>query len=135
MPDFTLVNLREVEDQAPKFGLAPDVEARFARGALGLTRSGMSYQRLAPGVRHPFGHRHKEQEEVYVVLGGSATARLGDEEVDLRPFDALRVPPETARGFHAGPGGVELLVFGAPNTNPPGAPSAGDVEPVPDVWE
>ena len=117
MTAFTLVNLKEeVEDQAVKFGLSPHLEARFARSALGLEHSGMSYQRLAPGFRIPFGHRHRHQEEIYVLLSGSSRAKLGEELVELKAWDALRVPPETMRGFEAGEDGVEFIAFGAPAT-------------------
>jgi hypothetical protein len=51
---YTLTNLKQIEDQAPKFGLSPNLEARFARNDLGLENSGISYQRLAPGYRMPF---------------------------------------------------------------------------------
>ena len=129
MADYTLVNLKdEVEDMAPRGGLAPSMEARFAREPLGLRRSGLSYQRLAPNFRMPFGHRHGEQEEVYVVLGGGGRARLGHEEVELRTWDALRVPGEVTRSFEAGPDGVELLVFGAPSNE------NRDVEMAPGWW-
>ena len=46
------------------------LEARFAREALGLDNQGMSLFTLEPNYRIPFGHRHKEQEEVYVVVTG-----------------------------------------------------------------
>jgi len=118
MADYTLVNLKEVEDQAPRFGLAPNIEARMARVALGLQHSGVSYQRLAPNFRLPFGHRHKQQEEVYVLVNGSARIKLEDEIVDLRPWDAVRVAKDTMRGFEAGPEGAELIAIGAPNTGP-----------------
>ena len=130
MAAYTLVNLKDVEDQAPKFGYAPNLEARFARQALGLEKSGLSYQRLAPSFRLPFGHRHKEQEEIYVLLSGTARVNLGGDVVELRPLDALRVPAETTRSFEAGPDGAELLAFGAPAT-PPGA----DLEMEPDWWD
>jgi mannose-6-phosphate isomerase-like protein (cupin superfamily) len=131
MADYTLVNLKEVEDQAPKFGHSPDLEARFARVPLGLEKSGLSYQRLAPGFRMPWGHHHKQQEEIYVLLSGSARAKLGDEVVELGPLDALRVPPETMRGIEAGPDGAELLAYGAPSS---GGSAAADVEMVPGWW-
>ena len=79
MDGYTIVNLKEVEDQAPKFGLSPNVESRFATVPLELEISGISYQRLAPGFRQPFGHRHRLQEEIYVVVGGSARIKLDDE--------------------------------------------------------
>jgi uncharacterized cupin superfamily protein len=128
MADYTLVNLKEVEDQAPKFGMSPNMEMRMARVALGLENSGVSYQRLAPNFRVPFGHKHKRQEEVYVVVGGSVRIKLGDEVLDLRQWDAVRVPKDTMRGFEAGPDGVEMIAIGAPNTGP------GDADTVQGWW-
>jgi hypothetical protein len=93
LPAFTIVNPKEVEDQAPRFDLSPSLEARFAREPLGLESSGVSYQRLAPGFRIPWGHRHKVQEEVYILLRGSARAKLDDEIIGLRVWDALACRP------------------------------------------
>lgn len=112
MSKYTLVNIKDVEDMAPKFGHAPNMEVRFARKALGMEGFGMTYQKLAPNHRVPFNHRHKEQEEVFVVLSGSARAKLDDEIIELKQLDALRVSPATVRGFEAGPDGAELLVIG-----------------------
>jgi uncharacterized cupin superfamily protein len=116
--DYTLLNLkRDVEDAGERFGYAPNMEARFARKALGLERAGISYFKLAPDFRVPFGHLHTEQEEIYLVLSGSARVKLDDEIVELSPMDALRIPASTMRGFEAGPEGAELLAFGAPDTD------------------
>ena len=112
MAGFALANLRELENSAERFGLAPDVEARFARDALGAERTGVSYQRLAPEARYPFGHRHGDQEEIYVVLSGSGRLKLEGEVVDVRAWDAIRVAPPTTRCFEAGPDGIEFLAFG-----------------------
>jgi uncharacterized cupin superfamily protein len=71
MSGYTIVNLKQVEDQAPNFGLSPDLEARFARVALDAELIGLTYQRLAPNFQVPWGHTHKTQEEVFVVLSGS----------------------------------------------------------------
>jgi mannose-6-phosphate isomerase-like protein (cupin superfamily) len=116
MAGYTVVNLEEVEDMAPKFGLAPGLQSHFARVPLELERSGLSLYRIAPGFRLPFGHRHGEQEEVYVVVQGSMRMKVDDEIVELRRLDALRVPGSAWRAFEAGPEGAELLAFGAPNT-------------------
>src|SRR5919109_645007 len=102
MADYTLVNLKEVEDQAPRFGLSPNWEIRMARVALELQQSGVSYQRLEPNFRLPFGHKHKRQEEVYVLIGGSVRIKLEDEVVELKPLDAVRVHQDTMRGLDAG---------------------------------
>ena len=119
MAGHTIVNLNDVEDMGPKFGYAPNLQARFVGAALGLEKSGMSFQRLAPNFRMPFGHRQKQQEEVYVVLGGSGRLKLDDEIVDVKQRDVVRVPGEVMRAFEAGPDGIEVLAFGAPNTGPP----------------
>jgi mannose-6-phosphate isomerase-like protein (cupin superfamily) len=116
---YTKLNLRnDVDDQAPNFGLEENLEARMARVPLELQHSGLSYQRLAPNYRLPFGHTHKTQEEVYVVIAGSARAKVGDEVVELGLLDALRVDKDTPRSLEGGSEGAELLVVGAPNTGP-----------------
>jgi mannose-6-phosphate isomerase-like protein (cupin superfamily) len=101
---------------APKFGFAPNLESRFARRALELEKSGLSYIRVAPEFRVPFGHTHSEQEEVYLVIAGSARFKLDDDVIDLGAWDAIRVPPDTMRGMEGGSDGAEILAFGAPNT-------------------
>jgi mannose-6-phosphate isomerase-like protein (cupin superfamily) len=129
MANYTRVNLKEVEDQAPKFGMSPNVEARFAREPLQLQKSGMSYMKYAPGFRVPFGHKHKVQEEIYVLVGGSARIKIEDEILDLKPWDAVRVPPDKTRAIQAGPNGAEVIAFGAPGTGP------GDGELIPGWWK
>jgi mannose-6-phosphate isomerase-like protein (cupin superfamily) len=125
---FSHVNLLDVEDSAVKFGFSPALESRFARDALETEALGLSYQRLAPNTRGPFGHRHAQQEEIYVILGGGGRAKLDDEVVDLRPLDALRVAPAVTRAFESGPEGLELLAFGS------GAGGTRDAEVVPGWW-
>ena len=113
---FTRKNLRtDLEDVAANFDGSPDLEFRMATDALGLERSGLTYQRVPPGYRFPYGHTHTTQEEVYVVVRGGGRMKLDDEVVDLHLYDAVRVPPGTWRGYEAGPDGLELLVFGAPS--------------------
>ena len=128
MGGYTKVNLKAVEDQAPKFGFSPNLESRFARVPLELEQQGISYFKVAPGFRLPFGHRHERQEEIYVVVSGSARMKLDDEIVELESWDALRVPGETMRSFEAGPEGAEILAVGAPNTQ------NRDAEMVPNWW-
>ena len=117
MATHTVVNLMEVEDQAPQFGYAPNLESRFARKPLQLENSGLSHYRVAPGYRVPFGHRHAEQEEIYLVVSDSALVKLDDEILELAQWDAVRIPAGVMRSFGAGPDGAEILAFGAPNTD------------------
>jgi mannose-6-phosphate isomerase-like protein (cupin superfamily) len=113
---FTLRNLREdLADVGSNFGGAPDLEFRAAGKALELEQSGLCYQRIPPDYRFPYGHTHREQEEVFVVVDGSGRMKLDDEIVEVKRWDVVRIPPGTWRGYEAGPGGLEILVFGAPN--------------------
>ena len=128
MGDYTVVNLMGVEDQASKFGYAPNLESRFARKPLGLESSGLSHFKVAPGFRVPFGHKHETQEEIYVVVSGSARVKLDDEIVELGTWDAVRIPSGTMRAFEGGPEGAEILAFGAPDTD------NQDIEMVPGWW-
>jgi mannose-6-phosphate isomerase-like protein (cupin superfamily) len=109
---FTLKNLAEVNDSAPKFGFAEVQEARFANDELDAEQTGVSYQRVKPGKRQAFAHRHERAEEVYVVLRGSGQVKLDDRIVDLRELDAIRVAPGVTRAFQAGSDGLELLAVG-----------------------
>ena len=109
--DYTLKNLRDVEDMAVEGGFSDSQEARFADKDLGLESLGVSHQVVKPGKHHAFGHRHHEAEEVYVVLSGAGKIHLDDEEVDVERLDAIRVGPEVTRGFEAGDDGLELIVF------------------------
>ena len=130
MADYTLLNLRTgVEDMAPKFGMGEGIEAHFGRKPLGLEKSGLSYFKLRSDYKLPFGHTHSEQEEIYLVVSGTARLKLDDEEIELGELDAVRIPPGTMRGMAGGPEGAELIAFGAPDTD------NKDLEMVPGFFE
>ena len=129
---FTHRNLREdLDDLGGNFNGPPDLEFRAATKALELERSGLTYQRVPPDYRFPYGHTHATQEEVYVVVGGSGRMAVDDEVFDLKQWDAVRVPPGSWRGYESGPEGLELLVIGAPNL---GESPRDDVEGTRDWW-
>ena len=122
MANYTKLNLREdVENQSPKFGI-DEMEFRSARVPLEMENAGLSFLRLDPNYRVPFGHHHNRQEEVYILVGGSAKLKLDDEILDLEPWDAVRIHKDTMRNFEAGPDGAEVIAFGAPNTGPGDGP-------------
>jgi mannose-6-phosphate isomerase-like protein (cupin superfamily) len=127
---FTLRNLTEdLDDVGSNFDGAPDLEFRLATKALELEPSGLCYQRVPPGCRFPYGHTHKEQEEVYVVVRGSGRM---NEIVEVKEWDVVRVPPGTWRGYESGSQGLEILVFSAPNL---GENPRDDVEGQRDWWD
>jgi uncharacterized cupin superfamily protein len=126
MPDYTIANLKEIDDSAGEH--APRLEARFGRKHLGSEHLGVSYFRYGPGFRSPMGHSHREQEEVYVVLDGSGRVKLDDEIVEIRRWDAVRVAPSTVRAFEAGPDGLEVIAIGSDR------PEGGDGVTAKDWW-
>lgn len=126
MPGYTIVNLMELENQAAEGGSTLD--ARFARSKIDSDHIGVSHFRYAPGRRASRGHSHREQEEVYIVLSGSGQVKLDDRLFDLRPWDVVRVAPQTIRGFSAGPSGLELLAVGSDR------PEGGDGVSSDDSW-
>jgi mannose-6-phosphate isomerase-like protein (cupin superfamily) len=129
---FTLTNIRrDLEDIGSKFDGDPDLEFRAATKALGLEQSALSYQRVPPCCRFPYGHTHRTQEEVYVVVRGSGRMKVDDRVIELAEWDAVRVPPGSWRGYEAGPEGLEILVIGAPSL---GDAQREDVEGVRDWW-
>jgi mannose-6-phosphate isomerase-like protein (cupin superfamily) len=109
---YTHMRLTDVKDSAPEFGMGEMQEARFAKDDLDAVDTGVSHHRLKPGKRQPFGHRHDEAEEIYVVLGGDGRLKLDDEIIDVATLDAIRIAPGVTRAFEAGPGGIEVLAFG-----------------------
>jgi len=126
MSNYKRVNLKDVDNAAAERG--PGLEARFGRKHLDSEHLGVSYFRYAPGFRAPYGHRHKLQEEAYVVVNGSGRMRLDDEIIDLAQWDVIRVAPSVVRGLEAGPDGLELIVAGSDR------PEEGDGEMVQDFW-
>ena len=123
---FTHLKLTDVKDSAPEFGMEEVQEARFAKGDLDAEKTGVSHQRLKPGQRNPFGHKHDDAEEVYVVIGGSGRMKLDDEIIEVEALDAIRVSPEVIRAFEAGDDGIEVLAVGARHD--------GDGEVIPGWW-
>jgi mannose-6-phosphate isomerase-like protein (cupin superfamily) len=112
---FSHLNLRaDLDDVGSNFDGGPGLEFRMATKVLGLAHSGLSFQRVPPGERFPYGHTHRTQEELYVVVRGGGRMALDDVVIELAEYDAVRVPPGTWRGYEAGPDGLELLVLGAP---------------------
>jgi mannose-6-phosphate isomerase-like protein (cupin superfamily) len=109
---YARINLEDVDDLAAQYGMGELGEARYLREDVGADRIGLTFYRMNPGRRTGFGHRHKEAEEMYVVLSGSGRVKVDDEILDLRARDVVRVAPASVREFEAGPDGMELLAAG-----------------------
>jgi mannose-6-phosphate isomerase-like protein (cupin superfamily) len=126
MAGYSVQNLNEVQNQGENFGLNPDeMQLRMAKDPLECQNAGISLLRLGAGYRAPFGHKHKSQEEIYILVKGDAKMKIEDEVVEMQPMTAVRVDPGTMRGYEAGSEGADLIVIGAPRTGP----GDGDMEP------
>src|SRR3954471_11389620 len=127
MAGYSIKKLQDVDKPAPE-GAGDGLEARFARKHLDSEHLGVSYFRYGAGYRAPYGHRHREQEEVYVVVGGSGRLRVGVDVLELKRWDVVRVAPAVVRAFEGGPDGLEIIAIGADR------PEGGDGELVEDFW-
>src|SRR5687768_3324556 len=126
MSNYAKVNLLELEDSVGD--RAPEIEGRFGRTALGSRDIGVSHFRYAPRFRSEVAHRHREQEEAYVVVAGSGRVLLDGEPVELQQWDAVRVAPDVVRAFEAGPDGMDVIAIGGPK------PEGGDGEIAAAEW-
>ena len=126
MADYAKVNFNDIEDAVA--GRVEGLSGHFGRKHLGSRDLGVSLWRYAPGYKPARGHRHREQEEAYVVVSGSGSALLDGDVVELAQWDVLRVAPSVVRAFSAGPDGLELVAVGGPK------PEGGDGEQAEVSW-
>jgi hypothetical protein len=130
MTDYTV---KRFDDMEPIFG------GFFlrARASLGVTAFGMQILNFPPnsGDVYPnHDHAASGQEEVYLVLAGSADFDIEGESVHLDPESALRVGASTKRKIRVGSDGARILALGGvPGAayDAPDFTELGGPEPVP----
>lgn len=111
MADYTKALRADADDHMaayPGYG-----EMLAYKDALGTEQVAISWRRMPPGTggRGSYGHRHGTQEEVYLVLAGTVTAKVGDDVFELGPGDAMRVAAEAYRSIHNdGDADAELVI-------------------------
>jgi quercetin dioxygenase-like cupin family protein len=108
MPDVTV---KRVEDFEAIFGGG----FRRARAGLGVTSFGLAVIDLPPGFSHFPEHdqTHDDQEEVYTVLSGRVTLRVGGEDHELEPGVFARVGASEKRKLVTGDEPARVLAMGA----------------------
>jgi len=114
MIEVTVKRIDEVEPYRGP-GELEGIEFRAVGRALGVTAWGMNVLGLAPGATTYPEHDHREdgQEEVYLVLEGTATLRAGDQDWRLQRGDLVRVSPGVKRIWKPSDRGATLLALGA----------------------
>lgn len=126
MSSYAHVNLREIENGIP--AEMTGIEGRFSRKFLDSRELGVSLFTYEPGFRGEKGHRHRSQEEAYVVVAGSGRILIDDEVRDLAMWDVVRLAPEAVRAIEAGPDGLEVIAIGGSK------PEGGDGEMADASW-
>jgi uncharacterized cupin superfamily protein len=92
--------------------------------------SGLHWERILPGKSGTQPHCHSEEEEIFVILDGTATLQLWPspireargvehEEHELRAGHVVARPPGTgvSHSFRAGDDGVTMLIYGTRRPN------------------
>jgi uncharacterized cupin superfamily protein len=115
-----IVNVDEVEHEKHEDAVTTASLATRERSTL----AGLHWEKLAPGRRGCVPHCHSAEEEVFVILDGTATLELwprgGDvQETPLRTGNVVARPPATRvpHSFRAGPDGVTMLIYGTRDPN------------------
>jgi uncharacterized cupin superfamily protein len=104
-----------MEEGTSRTRLDPDTDERFValRRQLGVTTFGINQMVLQPGQRSRI-HRHKRQEEVYLVLEGELSLVLEGEESSIAAGELVRVAPDVRRQLvNRGPARLVMLALGA----------------------
>ncbi len=85
----------------------------------GSVRTGLNTLTQSPGGMPYVPHCHSAEEEIFVLLEGSGTLRLGDEEHSIRAGHAISRPPGTGvpHCFVPGPDGMTHLAYGIREPN------------------
>jgi mannose-6-phosphate isomerase-like protein (cupin superfamily) len=99
---------------------------------VGAQQVALSYRRMPPqtGGKGSYGHHHKTQEELYLVLSGTLEFKLDDEVIDVPAQTAVRIAPEVVRSvWNDGPDDAELVIASIRTDDP-----QGDVELTQDFW-
>ena len=122
----------EIGDVPDAFGGQYPGAMRLLGGPLHSEQVTLTYREMPPGTggRGSYGHRHKTQEEIYLVLSGRLEFKLGDEVVELGPLTAVRVASDTVRSvWNEGPEEAALLIASTGSEDP-----RDDVELIEDFW-
>ena len=104
-------------DGWPEYG-----EQRWYSDALGTEQVSFSWRRMLPrtGGRGSYGHHHPGHEEVYFVIAGTVTFKVGDDVFEAGPQTAVRMTSEQAYSVHNDTDAeAELLIFSPRLDEPP----------------
>lgn len=87
---FTIVNSGKLSDIKGKL---------FLKECLDITSMEVSITTLDRGSKTPFLHRHRQNEELYIILAGQGLMELEDDTYPIEEGSMVRVAPSIARGL------------------------------------
>ncbi|MFW5963719.1 MAG: cupin domain-containing protein [Natronomonas sp.] len=118
LDDVPITDLSEIDD------IPPELDIRPVGDQLGLTRMRATVWYFEPGEEIQY-HAHREQEELYFVLEGEFSLKLGksgeEEYVDAGPGTFWVAEPKIGHGHrYVGDEQGVVLSIGAPPVEDPG---------------
>jgi mannose-6-phosphate isomerase-like protein (cupin superfamily) len=128
MSDYTRISL---EDAPDVMGDYPG-EMRMLTYSVDADQAALTWRRMPPdtGGRGSYGHSHKEQEEIYLVIEGDLTFKIGGDEFVAGPGTCVRIPGPSVRSVHNDTDADVVLVMAAAQVADPMA----DVEKHENFW-
>ena len=126
MADYEVVHLDDVSetDLSEVEGVPPDLNVKRIGDALGVEEMRLTVWYFEPGEEIQY-HAHSEQEELFFVLEGEFSLKLGksgeEEYVDAGPGTFWVAEPKVGHGHrNVGDERGVVLAFGAPAVDDPG---------------
>ena len=129
MSDYAITSREEAPDwmsEYPGFG-----EMRSYTDSLGCTTVAFTWRMMPPntGGKGSYGHRHKDQEEIYFVSRGKVQFKVGDDVFEAGPGTAMRVGTDVFRSVHNdGPDEAELIIVSPKATSDEGETEKTDTD-------
>ena len=127
-PNYTIKPLVDIPDVSGDY----PGEIRMGAEVLGSDQLAFSWRRMPPqtGGKGSYGHRHREQEEIYFVIKGMLQFKLEDEVIEVPGGTVVRVGPEVARSvWNEGPDEAVMIIV-----SPRVEDLMADVETLANFW-
>lgn len=86
MKNYSIISLGKINE-----------EKVFLKDKLGITGAEISFGGLPSNTSIPFSHKHKQNEEIYIILKGKADFKLDNDLIVVKEGDVLKVDPSVIR--------------------------------------
>lgn len=102
--NFTAINLGNLNDLMD-YSLVHQVSKRLIEGKVFLkeatkaTGTEISFNSLPPKTEQPYFHRHRKNEETYIIIKGSGFFQVDEDCFGIKEGSVIRVAPQGKRGI------------------------------------